>query len=77
MKHEVLAIRHVYFEDLGSLELVLGDRGLPVRYLDVGRGGGGGGRPRAPPPPPPPPRRRRAVVDPHKTHLPPRHKLIA
>ena len=27
MKHEVLAIRHVYFEDLGNLELVLGDRG--------------------------------------------------
>ena len=38
MKHEVLAIRHVYFEDLGSLELVLGDRGQLVRYLDVGRG---------------------------------------
>ena len=38
MKHEVLAIRHVYFEDLGNLELVLGDRGHLVRYLDVGRG---------------------------------------
>jgi GMP synthase (glutamine-hydrolysing) len=38
MKHEVLAIRHVYFEDLGNLELVLGDRGHFVRYLDVGRG---------------------------------------
>ncbi|MDR5814907.1 MULTISPECIES: glutamine amidotransferase [unclassified Caballeronia] len=38
MKDEVLAIRHVYFEDLGSLELVLGDRGHLVRYLDVGRG---------------------------------------
>lgn len=39
MKHEVLAIRHVYFEDLGSLEhVVLGDRGHLVRYLDVGRG---------------------------------------
>jgi GMP synthase (glutamine-hydrolysing) len=37
MKREVLAIRHVYFEDLGSLELVLGDRGQLVRYLDVGR----------------------------------------
>ena len=36
MKREVLAIRHVYFEDLGSLELVLGDRGHLVRYLDVG-----------------------------------------
>jgi GMP synthase (glutamine-hydrolysing) len=36
MNHEVLAIRHVHFEDLGSLELVLGDRGRPVRYLDVG-----------------------------------------
>ncbi|BBP97709.1 GMP synthase [Burkholderia sp. SFA1] len=38
MKHEVLAIRHVYFEDLGCLEHVLGDRGHLVRYLDVGRG---------------------------------------
>jgi GMP synthase (glutamine-hydrolysing) len=38
MTHEVLAIRHVYFEDLGSLEHVLGDRGHLVRYLDVGRG---------------------------------------
>ncbi|WP_244814840.1 glutamine amidotransferase [Caballeronia sp. Lep1P3] len=38
MKHEALAIRHVNFEDLGSLELVLGDRGHFVRYLDVGRG---------------------------------------
>jgi GMP synthase (glutamine-hydrolysing) len=37
MKPEVLAIRHVYFEDLGSLERVLGDRGQLVRYLDVGR----------------------------------------
>jgi GMP synthase (glutamine-hydrolysing) len=36
MSHEVLAIRHVYFEDLGSLELVLGERSCPVRYLDVG-----------------------------------------
>ncbi|MFT4063267.1 glutamine amidotransferase [Paraburkholderia sp.] len=36
MNHEVLAIRHVHFEDLGSLELVLGERGRPVRYLDVG-----------------------------------------
>jgi len=27
MKREVLAIRHVYFEDPGSLELVPGDRG--------------------------------------------------
>src|SRR5580698_8717129 len=38
MIHEVLAIRHVHFEDLGSLELVLGERGRPVRYLDVGLG---------------------------------------
>ncbi|MDR5855906.1 glutamine amidotransferase [Caballeronia sp. LZ062] len=38
MKPEVLAIRHVHFEDLGSLELVVGDRGHLVRYLDVGRG---------------------------------------
>lgn len=36
MNHEALAIRHVHFEDLGSLERVLGDRGRPVRYLDVG-----------------------------------------
>ncbi len=36
MNREVLAIRHVHFEDLGSLELVLGTRGRPVRYLDVG-----------------------------------------
>jgi GMP synthase (glutamine-hydrolysing) len=36
MNHEVLAIRHVHFEDLGSLELVLGERSRPVRYLDVG-----------------------------------------
>ncbi len=36
MLHEVLAIRHVHFEDLGSLERVLGERGRPVRYLDVG-----------------------------------------
>jgi GMP synthase (glutamine-hydrolysing) len=38
MKQEVLAIRHVHFEDLGCLELVLGERGNLVRYLDVGRG---------------------------------------
>jgi GMP synthase (glutamine-hydrolysing) len=38
MKTEALAIRHVHFEDLGSLELVLGDRGHLVRYLDIGRG---------------------------------------
>ncbi|MGH8777671.1 glutamine amidotransferase [Paraburkholderia sp.] len=36
MNDEVLAIRHVHFEDLGSLELVLGERSRPVRYLDVG-----------------------------------------
>ncbi|WP_027799174.1 glutamine amidotransferase [Paraburkholderia dilworthii] len=36
MNQEVLAIRHVHFEDLGNLELVLGERGRPVRYLDVG-----------------------------------------
>jgi GMP synthase (glutamine-hydrolysing) len=36
MIHEVLAIRHVHFEDLGSLERVLGERSRPVRYLDVG-----------------------------------------
>ncbi len=37
MKQEVLAIRHVHFEDLGCLELVLGEQGHLVRYLDVGR----------------------------------------
>ncbi|TKC83530.1 glutamine amidotransferase [Trinickia terrae] len=33
---EVLAIRHVSFEDAGSLERVFGERGLTIRYLDVG-----------------------------------------
>ncbi len=36
MNREVLAVRHVYFEDLGTFERVLGERGRPVRYLDVG-----------------------------------------
>lgn len=36
MNREALAIRHVHFEDLGSLEQVLGERAWPVRYLDVG-----------------------------------------
>jgi GMP synthase (glutamine-hydrolysing) len=36
MNREVLAVRHVYFEDLGTLERVLGERGRLVRYLDVG-----------------------------------------
>lgn len=36
MNREVLAIRHVHFEDLGSLEQVLGERAWFVRYLDVG-----------------------------------------
>jgi GMP synthase (glutamine-hydrolysing) len=36
MTREVLAVRHVHFEDLGSFERVLGDRGRLVRYLDVG-----------------------------------------
>jgi GMP synthase (glutamine-hydrolysing) len=36
MNREVLAVRHVHFEDLGTLERVLGERGCLVRYLDVG-----------------------------------------
>lgn len=36
MKAEVVAIRHVHFEDLGSFEALLGARGLRVRYVDVG-----------------------------------------
>lgn len=36
MNREVLAVRHVHFEDLGSLEQVLGERAWFVRYLDVG-----------------------------------------
>jgi GMP synthase (glutamine-hydrolysing) len=36
MNHEVLAIRHVHFEDLGTLEPVLGERAHLVRYVDVG-----------------------------------------
>ena len=36
MSAEVVAIRHVHFEDLGSFEQVLGERGRRVRYVDVG-----------------------------------------
>ncbi|WP_206955521.1 glutamine amidotransferase [Trinickia acidisoli] len=36
MNREALAIRHVHFEDLGSLEQTLGERAWSVRYLDVG-----------------------------------------
>lgn len=36
MNREVLAVRHVYFEDLGSFERVLGERGRLVRYMDIG-----------------------------------------
>lgn len=32
-----IAIRHVYFEDLGSFEPVLKERGIDVTYLDAGR----------------------------------------
>ncbi|MGW6056759.1 glutamine amidotransferase [Streptomyces sp. NPDC055189] len=35
---EAVAIRHVAFEDLGSLEQVLRDRGIDVTYVDAGRG---------------------------------------
>jgi GMP synthase (glutamine-hydrolysing) len=34
---QVVAIRHVHFEDLGSFEQVLRDRGAQVTYLDAGR----------------------------------------
>ena len=34
---EVLAIRHVHFEHLGTFEPVLRRRGLAVRYVDAGR----------------------------------------
>jgi GMP synthase (glutamine-hydrolysing) len=36
MNAEVVAIRHVHFEDLGSFERVHGARGRRVRYVDVG-----------------------------------------
>jgi GMP synthase (glutamine-hydrolysing) len=36
MNREALAVRHVHFEDLGTLEPVLGERAWSVRYLDVG-----------------------------------------
>lgn len=36
MNAEVVAIRHVHFEDLGSFERVLGEHGRRVRYVDVG-----------------------------------------
>ncbi|WP_179403385.1 glutamine amidotransferase [Burkholderia guangdongensis] len=36
MNAEVVAIRHVHFEDLGNFEQVLGERGRRVRYVDVG-----------------------------------------
>jgi GMP synthase (glutamine-hydrolysing) len=35
--HEVIAIRHVAFEDLGSFARVLEERGLRVTYLEAGR----------------------------------------
>lgn len=34
---EIIAIRHVHFEDLGSFEHVLRERGAKVTYLDAGR----------------------------------------
>jgi len=36
MTDEVLAIRHVGFEDLGLLEPLLTDRGYQIRYLEAG-----------------------------------------
>lgn len=35
---EVVAIRHVAFEDLGSFEQVLRERGIEVTYVDAGQG---------------------------------------
>lgn len=34
---EVIAVRHVHFEDLGSFADVLSERGIAVRYLEAGR----------------------------------------
>lgn len=34
---EVIAVRHVHFEDLGAFEDVLHERGVNVSYLDAGR----------------------------------------
>lgn len=38
---EAVAIRHVHFEDLGSFEQVLTERGINVTYVDAGQGPGG------------------------------------
>ncbi len=37
MAREVVAVRHVAFEDLGVFEEVLADRGYAVRYVDAAR----------------------------------------
>jgi GMP synthase (glutamine-hydrolysing) len=37
MSRSVVALRHVHFEDLGTLGTVLGSRGATIRYVEAGR----------------------------------------